>query len=118
LRELLIGVTVAKDIELNDKFEDMGAQVVSKAATSPATSTTATVLACAARGTHRDRPVGSISVNGQRMIGGEITETMQKVGRYAASRSKAPGSATAAMPCSSTSPSRESCRRRHDTDET
>ncbi len=118
------GVTVAKEIELSDKFENMGAQMVREVAsrtndTAGDGTTTATILAQAIvtegmkavaagmnpmdlkRGVDKavqsvvedikaaSRPVrdsdevamvGSISANGEREIGRQIAEAMQKVG--------------------------------------
>jgi chaperonin GroEL len=118
------GVTVAKEIELSDKFENMGAQMVREVASRTNDeagdgTTTATVLAQSIviegmkavaagmspmnvkRGIDKavakvvaeiramSRPVtgsdevaqvGSISANGERIIGEKIAEAMQKVG--------------------------------------
>jgi chaperonin GroEL len=118
------GVTVAKEIELSDKFENMGAQMVREVAsrtndTAGDGTTTATILAQAIvtegmkavaagmnpmdlkRGVDKavqqvvadiksaSRPVrdsdevamvGSISSNGEKEIGRQIAEAMQKVG--------------------------------------
>jgi chaperonin GroEL len=118
------GVTVAKEIELEDKFENMGAQMVKEVAsrtndTAGDGTTTATVLAQAivregmksvAAGMNpmdlkrgidtaveavvasikkQSRPVkdsaevaqvGTISANGESMIGNQIADAMQKVG--------------------------------------
>ena len=118
------GVTVAKEIELEDKFENMGAQMVKEVASRTNDeagdgTTTATVLAqgivkegmkavaagmnpmdlkrgidlatskvvaaikAAARdvtGTDEVAQVGTISANGEREIGQQIADAMQKVG--------------------------------------
>jgi chaperonin GroEL len=118
------GVSVAKEIELSDKFENMGAQMVREVAsktndTAGDGTTTATVLAqslmiegmkavaagmnpmdvkrgidaavlkvvaeikAMARdvsGTEEVAQVGTISANGERVIGEKIAEAMQKVG--------------------------------------
>src|SRR5215813_5873083 len=95
------GVTVAKEIELEDKFENMGAQMVREVASKTNEragdgTTTATVLAAAIvregakavtagmnpmdlkRGI--DIAVGTISANGDNAIGKMIAQAMQKVG--------------------------------------
>src|SRR6202035_3437295 len=69
------GVTVAKEIELEDKFENMGAQMVREVASKTSDqagdgTTTATVLA----------QVGTISANGDVEIGRFIADAMKKVG--------------------------------------
>src|SRR5271166_3730042 len=69
------GVTVAKEIELKDKFENMGAQMVREVASKQSSTagdgtTTATVIA----------QVGAISANGDKSIGDLIAQAMQKVG--------------------------------------
>ena len=118
------GVTVAKEIELEDKFENMGAQMVREVASKTSDqagdgTTTATVLAHAIvregakavaagmnpmdlkRGVdlavetivadlqknskechleRRDRPVGTISANGDAEIGRFIADAMKRVG--------------------------------------
>jgi chaperonin GroEL len=91
------GVTVAKEIELEDKFENMGAQMVREVAsrtsdTAGDGTTTATVLAAAivregskavAAGMNPmdlKRGVGTISANGDREIGDFLAKAMQKVG--------------------------------------
>src|SRR6201981_1307558 len=118
------GVTVAKEIELEDKFENMGAQMVREVASKTSDiagdgTTTATVLAHAIvkegakavaagmnpmdlkRGiemavaeavedlkrrskkiktSEEIAQVGTISANGEKMIGEKIAEAMQKVG--------------------------------------
>ena len=118
------GVTVAKEIELSDKFENMGAQMVREVAqrtndTAGDGTTTATILAQAilaegmksvaagmnpmdvkrgvdaavtkvvAQIKKMSRPVknsdeiaqvGSISANGEKEIGRQIADAMQKVG--------------------------------------
>ncbi|MFN5720701.1 MAG: TCP-1/cpn60 chaperonin family protein, partial [Bradyrhizobium sp.] len=101
------GVTVAKEIELEDKFENMGAQMVREVASKSAdaagdVTTTATVLAQAivkegAKSVaavikdieKRAKPVasssevaqvGTISANGDAAIGKMIAQAMQKVG--------------------------------------
>ena len=51
------GVTVAKEIELDDKFENMGAQMVREVA-----------------------QVGTLAANGDTKVGKMIAEAMQKVG--------------------------------------
>src|SRR5215213_7057687 len=104
------GVTVAKEIELKDKFENMGAQMVRAVATKTHDhagdgTTTATVLAQAivregmksvAAGANpmdlksRSKAVadnkeiaqvGTISANGDREVGEKIAEAMEKVGK-------------------------------------
>ena len=118
------GVTVAKEIELSDKFENMGAQMVREVAsktndTAGDGTTTATVLAQSiviegmktvaagmnpmdvkrgidaavlkvvaeikrlsrpVTGTSEIAQVGSISANGEKIIGEKIAEAMQTVG--------------------------------------
>ena len=118
------GVTVAKEIELEDKFENMGAQMVREVAQKTNDvagdgTTTATVLAQAivreglksvaagmnpmdlkrgidkaviqaiaeigkrskkVKDTHEIAQVGTISANGEVLIGKKIAEAMQKVG--------------------------------------
>jgi chaperonin GroEL len=118
------GVTVAKEIELSDKFENMGAQMVREVASRTNDeagdgTTTATVLAHSimreglkavaaganpmdlkrgidkavelavdsirkqardVSGTDEVAQVGSISANGEREIGRQIADAMQKVG--------------------------------------
>ena len=118
------GVTVAKEIELSDKFENMGAQMVREVAqrtndTAGDGTTTATILAQSivaegmkavaagmnpmdlkrgidkavaavvedikavsrpVRDTDEVAMVGSISANGEKEIGRQIAEAMQKVG--------------------------------------
>jgi len=118
------GVTVAKEIELSDKFENMGAQMVREVAsktndTAGDGTTTATVLAQSiviegmktvaagmnpmdvkrgidaavlkvvaeikrlsrpVTGTSEIAQVGSISANGEKIIGDKIAEAMQTVG--------------------------------------
>src|SRR6266850_1815460 len=61
------GVTVAKEIELEDKFENMGAQMVREVASK--INTSAEVA-----------QVGTISANGDKTVGDMIAEAMQKVG--------------------------------------
>src|SRR6195952_820103 len=111
------GVTVAKEIELKDKFENMGAQMVREVASKTNDlagdgTTTATVLAQAivregmksvAAGMNpmdlkrgidlavtkvvedlkgRSKPVaGTISANGDEVVGQKIAEAMEKVGK-------------------------------------
>ncbi|MEL7304050.1 MAG: chaperonin GroEL, partial [Pseudomonadota bacterium] len=118
------GVTVAKEIELEDKFENMGAQMVREVASKTNDvagdgTTTATVLAQAivreglksvaagmnpmdlkrgidkattavveqikstsveVKDSNEIEQVGTISANGEKEIGGQIAEAMQKVG--------------------------------------
>src|SRR5579871_4411912 len=98
------GVTVAKEIELPDKFENMGAQMVREVASKTSDqagdgTTTATILAQAivregTRAVAADikarskkistneeiAQVGTISANGEREVGEMIAEAMQKVG--------------------------------------
>src|SRR5467141_1770571 len=90
------GVTVAKEIELEDKFENMGAQMVREVAQKTNDlagdgTTTATVLAQAVVKDIEKRAkkvgssaevaqVGTISSNGDTKIGKMIAEAMQKVG--------------------------------------
>src|SRR6056297_38758 len=101
------GVSVAKEIELEDKFENMGAQMVKEVASRTNDeagdgTTTATVLAQAIvkegmkavaagmnpmdlrRGidlaTDKVVEVGTISANGESDIGQQIADAMQKVG--------------------------------------
>src|ERR671921_210374 len=90
------GVTVAKEIELEDKFENMGAQMVREVASKTNDlagdgTTTATVLAQAIvadlktnarKVTKNDEiaQVGTISANGDAEIGRFLAEAMQKVG--------------------------------------
>src|SRR5712675_1835021 len=87
------GVTVAKEIELEDKFENMGAQMVREVASKSSDfagdgTTTATVLAQAIvkegskKVTSNDEiaQVGTISANGDQEIGRFLAEAMKKVG--------------------------------------
>jgi chaperonin GroEL len=84
------GVTVAKEIELEDKFENMGAQMVREVAQKTNDmagdgTTTATVLDIEKRakkvGSSAEvAQVGTISSNGDAKIGKMIAEAMQKVG--------------------------------------
>src|SRR5450432_2068523 len=98
------GVTVAKEIELEDKFENMGAQMVREVASKSADAagdgtTTATVLAAAivregAKAVVADlvknskkvtsneeiAQVGTISANGDAEIGKFLADAMKKVG--------------------------------------
>jgi len=118
------GVTVAKEVELSDKFENMGAQMVREVASRTNDeagdgTTTATILAHSimkeglravaaganpmdlkrgvdtavkkavesirsqareVSGTDEVAQVGSISANGERAIGEQIADAMQKVG--------------------------------------
>src|SRR5438067_422461 len=90
------GVTVAKEIELEDKFENMGAQMVREVASETNDlagdgTTTATVLAQAIVKDLEKRArkvgssaevaqVGTISSNGDATIGKMIAQAMQKVG--------------------------------------
>src|ERR687890_815414 len=87
------GVTVAKEIELDDKFENMGAQMVREVAsktndTAGDGTTTATVLAQAivregsksVASSSEVAQVGTISANGDSSIGKMIAQAMQKVG--------------------------------------
>src|SRR5918997_1268405 len=91
------GVTVAKEIELEDKFENMGAQMVREVASKTSDiagdgTTTATVLAAEAivadlqknskKVTSNDEiaQVGTISANGDAEIGRFLAEAMKKVG--------------------------------------
>ncbi len=93
------GVTVAKEIELEDKFENMGAQMLREVASKANDvagdgTTTATVLAQSivregmkrvAAGMNpmdlkRGIDIGSISANGDKEIGDMIAKAMEKVG--------------------------------------
>src|ERR671933_45832 len=90
------GVTVAKEIELSDKFENMGAQMVREVASKSSDiagdgTTTATVLAAAAvkdiqgrakkvKSSAEVAQVGTISANGDKSIGEMIAKAMEKVG--------------------------------------
>src|SRR6266550_1916701 len=98
------GVTVAKEIELSDKFENMGAQMVKEVASKTSTiagdgTTTATVLAHAivregikavvadvqkrskkVASNEEIAQVGTISANGDVEIGRMLAEAMKKVG--------------------------------------
>src|SRR6187397_1941015 len=96
------GVTVAKEIELDDKFENMGAQMVREVASKSADAagdgtTTATVLAAAiirqgaksvAAGMNSNKvtsneeiaQVATISSNGDAEIGKFLADAMKKVG--------------------------------------
>src|SRR3990167_6764863 len=97
------GVSVAKEIELHDKFENMGAQMVKEVASRTNDeagdgTTTATVLAQAivkegmkavaaikaaarpVKDTAEVAQVGTISANGEAEIGRQIADAMQKVG--------------------------------------
>src|SRR5918912_254486 len=90
------GVTVAKEIELSDKFENMGAQMVREVASKTNDiagdgTTTATVLAASivkdierrakkVKSSEEVAQVGTISSNGDRSIGDMIAQAMQKVG--------------------------------------
>src|SRR5277367_4836636 len=62
------GVTVAKEIELGDKFENMGAQMVREVASKKNTTPAETAQ------------VGAIAANGESKIGKMIADAMQKVG--------------------------------------
>src|SRR5689334_12691717 len=103
------GVTVAKEIELKDKFENMGAQMVREVASKTNDiagdgTTTATVLAQAIvregmksvaagmnpmdlkrgidlAGTKEIAQVGIISANGDTVVGEKIAEAMDRVGK-------------------------------------
>src|SRR5208282_2313321 len=96
------GVTVAKEIELADKFENMGAQMVREVASKQSSvagdgTTTATVIAQAivregvkavAAGANPmdvkrgvDAAVGAISADGDKTIGAMISQAMDKVGK-------------------------------------
>src|ERR1700732_3270186 len=102
------GVSVAKEIELKDKFENMGAQMVKEVASNTSDeagdgTTTATVLAqdiiregleaAAAATEHLKKPskpckdpkaiaqVGTISANSDESIGKTIADAMAKVGK-------------------------------------
>src|SRR6185436_8684784 len=100
------GVSVAKEIELKDKFENMGAQMVKEVASNTSDeagdgTTTATVLAQAiireglkavssGRNPMDIKPgndnkaiaqVGTISANSDESIGKTIAEAMDKVGK-------------------------------------
>src|SRR5919202_54207 len=90
------GVTVAKEIELSDKFENMGAQMVREVASKSSDiagdgTTTATVLAAEAvkdiqgrakkvKSSAEVAQVGTISANGDKSIGEMIAKAMEKVG--------------------------------------
>src|SRR6476659_3879789 len=80
------GVTVAKEIELEDKFENMGAQMVREVASKTNDiagdgTTTATVLAQAiVRDGAKSVAAGMNPMDLKRGIDLEITEAMQKVG--------------------------------------
>src|ERR1700733_5938929 len=98
------GVTVAKEIELDDKFENMGAQMVREVASKTSDqagdgTTTATVLAAAivkegckavvadlqknskkVTSNEEIAQVGTISANGDAEIGRFLAEAMKKVG--------------------------------------
>jgi chaperonin GroEL len=91
------GVTVAKEIELSDKFENMGAQMVREVASKTSDlvgdgTTTATVLAQAivvdelrkrsrkVKTSQEIAQVGTISSNGDREVGEMIAEAMETVG--------------------------------------
>src|ERR671919_135444 len=92
------GVTVAKEIELKDKFENMGAQMVREVASKTNDiagdgTTTATVLAQSivregiksrskdVSGSQEIAQVGIISANGDKEVGEKIAEAMEKVGK-------------------------------------
>jgi len=89
------GVTVAKEIELEDKFENMGAQMVKEVASKTSDvagdgTTTATILAQAealkeqskeVRDQKEIAQVGTISANNDPEIGNIIAEAMAKVGK-------------------------------------
>src|SRR6266571_4736369 len=92
------GVTVAKEIELEDEIENMGAQMVKEVATKTSDiagdgTTTATVLAQAifredlkrisapTKGRKEIAQVGTISANGDKEIGDKIADAMEKVGK-------------------------------------
>jgi chaperonin GroEL len=85
------GVTVAKEIELEDKFENMGAQMVKEVASKTSDmagdgTTTATILARSiySKPTQDQREiaqVGTISANNDETIGNIIAEAMNKVGK-------------------------------------
>src|SRR6266540_1066598 len=62
------GVTVAKEIELDDEIENMGAQMVKEVATTTS-------------GRKEIAQVGSISANNDKEIGDLIAEAMDKVGK-------------------------------------
>src|SRR5216683_2110542 len=62
------GVTVAKEIELDNKFENMGAQMVREVASKTVTSN------------EEIAQVGTISANGDAEIGRFIADAMKKVG--------------------------------------
>src|SRR5215467_3707071 len=90
------GVTVAKEIELENKFENMGAQMVREVASKTSEqagdgTTTATILAHAivtdlqkhsknVTSNEEIAQVGTISANGDAEIGRFIAEAMKKVG--------------------------------------
>src|SRR6516225_848925 len=85
------GVTVAKEIELGDKFENMGAQMVREVASKTSDiagdgTTTATVLAELKKNSKKVTSneeiaqVGTISANGDQEIGRFLAEAMKKVG--------------------------------------
>src|SRR6267142_1633387 len=91
------GVTVAKEIELEDKFENMGAQMVREVAAKSSNAagdgtTTATILAVEAvvadlvknskkvTSNEEIAQVGTISANGDAEIGKFLADAMKKVG--------------------------------------
>src|SRR5919106_1750304 len=92
------GVTVAKEIELEDKFENMGAQMVREGAKAVAAGmnpmdlrrgvdlAVQTVVEDLKKRTKKIKSseevaqVGTISANGDRSVGQMIAEAMQKVG--------------------------------------
>src|SRR5215467_4690398 len=63
------GVSVAKEIELKDKFENMGAQMVKEVASKPCTTS------------KEIAQVGAISANADEAIGKIISDAMDKVGK-------------------------------------
>src|SRR5215210_3921921 len=93
------GVTVAKEIELKNKFENMGAQMVREGAKSVAAGMNAMDLkrdievavtkvvedlkkrSKPVAGSNEISQVGSIAANGDTIVGEKIAEAMEKVGK-------------------------------------
>jgi chaperonin GroEL len=76
------GVTVAKEIELADKFENMGAQMVREVASKAVASVVAELEAKTKKITTSAEvaQVGTLSANGESEIGEMIAQAMEKVG--------------------------------------
>src|SRR6516225_355059 len=80
------GVTVAKEIELGDKFENMGAQMVREVASKTSDIAVETVVEELKKNSKKVTSneeiaqVGTISANGDQEIGRFLAEAMKKVG--------------------------------------